>query len=357
MGVKEGWVVAVDLSVLEIESAIVHDVPVRQAGAAGGGPTFSEIDSELTQELRNYFREKIVGSLAQAAFEVVFDPATGSPVPALVTSVLDGSAGTIIQPSKDMAQHLYASQTGVNPAGLLTVIQGRVNGRRALAILKLEREDGVRVLQGQRQGLPTFDIQAIHDLMLTQKTKVFKVGLFLEPPQASEAIAGLVSDKQRGYAPTNEVADFFLKRFLGCTLRLAPEVMTRRLFDAAEKFINESVQAPDDKARYQIALMAELGSQEAQFRPRRFAEHQLEVQHRQPFIAALAAEQVPANVVQKDTKLVESQLRRLRMDFDSGVLLIVPPAAVGEQVQVTELDDGRTHVDIRDRLKQVGGKR
>lgn len=50
--------VAVDLSVLEIESAIVHDVPVRQAGAAGGGPTFSEIDSELSQELRNYFRER-----------------------------------------------------------------------------------------------------------------------------------------------------------------------------------------------------------------------------------------------------------------------------------------------------------
>lgn len=348
--------VAIELSLLEIDSAIVHDVPVRRAGADSGGPTFSEIDSELSQDLRNYFREKIVGSLAQAAFEVAFDPAAGSPVPTLVTSVLEGSAETIIQPSKDMAKHLYVSQTGVNPAGLLTVIQGRLNERRAVAILKLEREDGVRVLQGERQGLPTFDIQAIHDLMLTQNTKVFKVGLFLEPSNSGDAVEGLVSDKQRGYAPTTEVADFFLKRFLGCILLLAPEVMTRRLFDAAEKFINETVLAPEDKARYQIALMAELGSQDTQFRPRRFAEHQLNVQHRQPFIAALAAEQLPANVVAKDTKLVASQLRKLRMDFDSGVLLIVPPAAVGEQVQVTELDDGRTHVDIRDHLKQVGGR-
>lgn len=346
-----------DLSALQIDSAIVHDVPARRVHADSGAPVFSEIDSELTQELRIYFREKIGTSLGHAAFEVGFDPGATSPVPRLVTSLFDGTAPDIVQPSKDMARHLYDSQTGVNPPGLLTAIKGSLEGRGALAILKLEREDGVRVLQGERNGLPTFDIQAIHDLMLTQKTKVFKVGLFLQPAKERDPIEGLVSDKQRGYVPTSEVADFFLRRFLGCVLRLAPEVMTRRLFDAAEKFINESVQPPEKKAKYQLALMAELGSQDAEFRPRGFAERHLDVRHRQPFIDALTAEQVPDNVVRKDTKLVESHLRKLRMDFESGVLVVVPPGAVGEQVEVEELDDGRTHVDIKDKLRAIGGKR
>jgi len=52
--------------------------------------------------------------------------------------------------SQPMAQHLHSIQTGVNPGWLLAVIEYRVGTRTAFAILKLEREEGVRIEQSNK---------------------------------------------------------------------------------------------------------------------------------------------------------------------------------------------------------------
>jgi len=54
-----------DLGRLRIERLIVHEIPRRMAGATGA-LALSQIDSPLTQELKNYFKEKISGSLTSA---------------------------------------------------------------------------------------------------------------------------------------------------------------------------------------------------------------------------------------------------------------------------------------------------
>jgi hypothetical protein len=142
--------------------------------------------------------------------------------------------------SQQMAMHLHASQTGVNPAGLLVVSSAVVDGNRALAILKLEKESGVRVHEDKTaDGRRTLSMEHIRELMLTDRTKVFKVGLFY--PTTGGTVEGLVSDKQRGYQPQNEVADFFLKRFLGCALKQLPPVVTQDFLQATEQFINDEV--------------------------------------------------------------------------------------------------------------------
>ena len=339
---------------LQISNAIVHDVPSRRTNSSSGGPIFSEIDSALTDEIRNYLREKITASLWQAAFEVTLDMGSPSPVPSLVAALLNGTTSDIVRPSKDLATYLYQCQTGVNPAGLLTVITGKIEKKRAVSILKLDRESGVRVLQDQRNGLATFRLESIHDLFLMPKTKVLKVGLFLEPADVKAPIEGWVSDKQRGYEPKAAVADFFLTAFLGGVLVDAPAVATGRLFDAASTFINQEVQAPEDKTKYQIALMAELAGQSPDFDAQQFATQHLDVTHRQAFINALATAGISGNVVRKDRELVARRFGEFRMDFVSGVALIVPLGAAGKQVQVDDLDDGRTHVDIKDQLRAIG---
>lgn len=344
-----------DASIFQVEQAIVHDVPVRAVRGGGAVPAYSEIESELNQELRNYFREKIAGSLAAQAFEVVFDTASSSPVPELVEALLGVPPVDIVAPSQGVAQHLHAVQTGVNPAGLLTLIGGTVKTRPAIAIMKLEREDGLRVRQTRRDGRKTFDMQTLHDLMLTQKTKVFKVGLFTRTADG-QPIEGLVTDKQRGYEPKTEVADFFM-RFLGCSLKEAPNVVTKRLFVATEEFINERVPNPEDKAKYQIALMAELGNQSAEFKPREFAERHLDVSHRQPFIETLGVHQVPQVVVRKDTKLVQAHLSKLQFNFKSGVTVIAPTEGFDDHVSVEELDGGLTRLAVTDTLDDVHGRR
>ena len=179
--------------------------------------------------------------------------------------------------------------------------------------------------QSQLKGKSTFNLEHLRDLMLTQKTKVFKVGLFVQMGNTLESIDGAVSDNQRGYYPTTEVADFFLKRFLGCKLREAPEITTKRLFQATEDFIRDVISEPEVKARYEIALLAELSSEAKTFAPRSFADRYLRVADRQVYISFLADVEIAPQPFDKDTDLIDTHLKRIQIDFESGIGVLGKP--------------------------------
>ena len=347
---------APDLGSLQLDQVIVHDVPARKVGGGGAGPTYSDVESPLTTELANYFREKIAKSLASSAYAVELALPSDSPMPTLVQDQLGPRLKTFIAMSQEAAGHLYASQKGSNPPGLLILVAATVAGAPALGILKLEREDGVRVHPETRSdGHHTFSLEVIRDLMLTERTRVFKAGLFVKNG-ADASIDGLVSDKQRGYLPTTEVADFFLKKFLGCKLRESPEVTTKRFFQAAETFINEQVDDPAVQAQYHVALLAELNSQPDAVAPRTFAWEHLESEHRQPFVDALVSAEVPTDQFQKDRSLIAPRLKRTAVDFTSGLLLMGPPDAFDAHVTIESAGDGQSRVEIVDTVKKFRGK-
>jgi hypothetical protein len=100
----------------------------------------SEVDRDFSQEVRNYFRERIVDSLMTAAVEAVQDPRSASPVPELATGILTDDA-TFVAGSQDIARHLYECQNAVNNPGLLTVALGKVEQSDCICILKLEKEE------------------------------------------------------------------------------------------------------------------------------------------------------------------------------------------------------------------------
>jgi len=133
----------IDLGQLHIDKVVVHDIPSRPVKGGGQSPRFSEIESPLDNPLRNYFREKIVSSLAAAAFDVEFDPGSESPVPKLVLDNLVPSTTEFVQMSVVSANHLYNSQTGANSPGLLCIAQSPVEGLPGMTFLKLEREAAV----------------------------------------------------------------------------------------------------------------------------------------------------------------------------------------------------------------------
>ena len=187
-----------DLGRLNIEKLIVHDVPSRRVGAAGAQPTLSEIESPLTPTVQNYIRDRVVGTLTNSSSAVVFDPTLGSRVPDLVLDSLGTKNESFVEISQRLAMFLFESQTGVNPAGLLAVAETTIEGIGSLALMKLEREAGARVVPIQHQGRRTFDVQHLPDLMLTDKTRVFKVGFFVQEGADLDSIDGLVSDNQAG---------------------------------------------------------------------------------------------------------------------------------------------------------------
>lgn len=62
-------------------------------------------------------------------------------------------------------------------------------------------------------------MKQLNDLMLTQRTKVFKVAVFAQTPRKTDlaSITGRASDEQRSYNATAGVADFFMSAFLGAS--------------------------------------------------------------------------------------------------------------------------------------------
>jgi hypothetical protein len=345
-----------DLGQLRVQKLIVHEVPRRLVGISDGGPTLSEIESPITQVVKNFFKEKIVRTLGSRAFDVEFDPATTSPVPELVFDNLGSRKRKFVAMSQEMANHLYSCQVGINPEGLLTVAQVTIEDIRALVILKLEKEEGVRVRQATTDGRMTLSVQHIHDLMLTGKTKVFKVGLFVQEGDSLSTIDGSVCDTQRGYFGT-AVAHFFLSQFLGCRLKERPDVTTKQFFEATESFINERVDDPETKARYQVALLAEMNSSRVTVSPTTFALDNLTGRDRQEFLTNLEQLELSSQTFEKDTNLVRTHLARIQILFKSGITVLASPDNIGDQVTIDELENGQTKVEITDELESMRGRR
>ena len=168
-----------DFGTLVINRLIIHEVHWHRRGDQESEPTYSDVESPLDNDLRIFFRGKIIEtSGSPTAYEVVFVADSKSPVPELVRDFLDGGKRDFVEISKTIAMHLQSCQDGVNPGGLVTVIDCQFSGKPALGILKLEKEQGVRLSQTEHQGKKTFNVLLIRDLILTKKTKLFKIGLF-----------------------------------------------------------------------------------------------------------------------------------------------------------------------------------
>lgn len=347
-----------DLALMAIHKVIIHEVPRHSRGDEAGRPVLSEVDSPLDEDLKNYLRERVVGSLKSSqAFDIVIDPTATSPIPQLVADYTSSvNADDFVAVSTRMAEHLYNIQTGSNPAGLLSVIDCSINSLRGLGILKLEKERGARIAQQELAGKKTYNIRILRDLILTEKTKVFKIGLFIRTGIAADSFDAAASDHQRGYFHRMEVADFFLRRFLGCKLTEEPEVSTKRFFDVTEEFINQHVEDPVRRARYHNHLVSALTSEKQSLSPRTFAENYLRTTDRQRFLDYLGLKQAPTAQFTLETSLVKGRLEKVEYRFREGISIVAPAESDGEKVKLTKLDDGGVRAEVRGFLEQVRGK-
>lgn len=342
-----------DFGTFIVNAVVIHQVPaVKKSDQDGAGPNLSDVPSTLDNPRKNYFRQKIVRSLSTAPFKVVRDEESTSPVPAGVVQFFNSNGADLIPVSQEMARHLFACQHGGMSNGLLAVVDALIDEQPCLVVLKLEEERGVQIHEVQQGGNRTFEVELLEGLTLTEGTRVFKAGLFPKTIELA-TVTGTVSDNQRGYTPTVEVADFFLSRFLGCRLESTAEVQTRRFFDAAEDWVN-SIEDDEKKAQYELALLAEMNSQSNTIDPKGFAENHLDAEDRDDFTQQFAAEDGSVPHVQKDTALVNQRIRQMMVEYVNGLRLTGTPEA-SNSVKIAHDEDG-TVTTIHSAIKKVVGK-
>lgn len=338
-----------DLGRLFVTNVAIHEVP--KAGAASGA-VLADSECELDDAMRNYFAERLRTSLATASHDVTPDSSSPSTVPTLIGSFL-GNTATLLDISQELARNLFTVQTGVNNPGVIAVAAVTVAGLPGLAILKLEKETGMRGDLEEAEGRRVFHVDLIKNLFFTEKTRVFKAAVFM---REGASVVGKVSDQQSS-ARSLEIAQFFLTTFLGCGYAVAPETSTRDFYDAVQGWINEKVPDAVTKTRYEIALLSELSSEHTELRPRDFAQDHVAVDDRQSLIDHLNVHGVTQQSFRKDNHLIAPSLRRVEYKFRSGIRVVVQPDSIEAGfVSVDDLDDGRTHLEIRDSLERMSGR-
>ena len=349
----------VDWGLLTINRVILHGVPSRRTGGARA-PDLSEAESVVPVEALNYLRRKLIGSLAGKSYPIVFDYSQNSPLPGLVVKSLSGANQDFIQDSQAIANHLFQMQPGISPPGMLAVVECRLGAQRAFAVVKLEHDEGTRATPDDNQRLRAFRMEHLQDLMMTGKGKIFKVGMFVREGADPNGVIGRVVDSQVSRTSELGVADYFLRKFLGCDLEQDPAGITQDFYTATERWINTADLDPDRRARYAIAVMAEMKRNTDTIDPHLFASQHLDRRDRAIFIDHLGSQNVPTIEFPKNTERIANRLSRVSMSFESGLLLFGDPKVFDDKVQIRNLGDdggdGLAEITITDRVKRMQGR-
>lgn len=340
----------IPLSGLKVKEVIVHEIPKGRAGEDSPDPLLSATSSPLTLGIRHFFERKIAETAGhKGCLGVQFDPDTQSSTPQLVEGLLSGACG-LVETSQELAKNLAKIQTAVNSEGLLACVTFDHGSVASVAMMKLENEAGVRLVREHEGEERELRLELIEDLLLTEKTRVFKLAVFLRI--SSDEIDAHVADRQRSYTDSNAVADFFLKDFLGCEYRLQPTIATRNFLDATQNFLNESVDDDDERLKLAVDLISYLGTDASQIGVKDFAAKYMDAAQATQYFVAMESASVPIDNFVRDIDLVRSAVSNMMyIGKESKVAVIAPPSVARERFSTGQDEHGNPELRIQDSFR------
>jgi hypothetical protein len=339
-----------DISLLIIDKIIVHDVPKHKKSDISKTVDYSEKESKLTQELKIFFKDKLTETISKKGFKVYFDPDTTSPIPSLVSLLNSSPRKNIVKASKEIAKHLLDMQSGSNPAGIVVVIEGTIKSKNITAILKLERDEGARLHKNTSKHI--IDIETVKDLMLTKKTRLYKVGIFHMRDNFGIDYDGFVSDNQLEIDSPSIVAKFFLEKYLGCKIYGDTRTETKSFFEITKKFIL-TLEDPIKKAKYYEHLISYSNKPDNVINPKDFCVNYLEADDRQSYEDHLRQNHFSTDQFIKDTELINSHLKKMMIDFENDISILSRNGELGDKVKLTNAQDGDVIAEIKSKIKNI----
>ncbi len=344
---------SIDFTRLNIEKVIIHEITRQALSDQKTPPHYSEIESPINDDIKLFLKDKVITTIGGSrSHEVVFDDDSNSPIPEIVKKLLDDDSDFVLL-SKTIANHLNRIQSGRSPGGLVTIVIANIQNIKVVGILKLEREEGARLEQTQREGRLTYDILHLRDLILTEKTKLFKIGLFFNEGLEEFGYEGKICDNQLSFTPNREVAAFFLTSFLGCRLAGDPRVETKDFFISSQKFIKEKIEDPILQMKYNLHLLSYISNERGVINPRSFARANIGTTHQQQYINHLEENGIKIADIIRDTSLIEHKINKMILEFENGIKIIGSQENFDEKVSLEAMEDGRTRAEVVSRMKNI----
>jgi hypothetical protein len=341
----------IDYSLLVIDKLIIHDVPKHKKNETGGTPNYSENESSITDGLRLFFQDKIKLALnSDQSFKVCFKEETESSVPSCVQNIVS-SDDNFVNLSKDIATNLYNFQKGNNSAGILLILKGHIADLQICITLKLERDNGAQLVLNEETR--TYNVEEVHDLMLTKKTKIFKVALFFDRSQSSTNYDGQLMDFQINQKNKKDLNTFFLD-FLGCFPFSDPKTSTKQFYEYTKEYIN-TIPDPLTRSTYTQHLNSYLQMNQATINPNEFADNYMtETEHKNQYRAHMQSKNFEFATYQKDTTLVNAQIRKFMVEFENGITILGTNGTFEDKVTLTENEEtGECTAEITSKIKNI----
>jgi len=343
----------IDLSSIKIEKIIVHDIPKHKKSETIIVPNYSEQESNTTDGMRVFFKDKIISALSgQKSFKICINSKKDSPVPLYVKKILMNNNESFVVDTKKIADRLLSSQDGVNAAGILLVISGKISDMNTCIILKLERDKGIQLTLNPLTK--SFDLNNIENLMLTQKTKIFKVALFIQKNDFNVKYDGYLTDYQIDMKAKKEIQTFFMDDFLGCAPFQDPKFSTQKFYNYSRTYIDTL----DDeilKAKYTQDLNSYIQKNQSTISPREFADDYFtNPEEKDNYKKYLKEKEFSFdNAYLKDTALIVNKIRKITIAFENGISIIGNKGTIDDKVQLIKLDNGQHKAEIISKIKNV----
>ena len=332
---KDPLITTQELATLVIRHVIFHDVPKVYKLTSGVEPTLAEVETDLDADRKGLLKDKLIQVLGSTkAYPIEFNPNSASPVPEEVRQMTKHyDSKVFVEASQRLASYLFEQQIGSISAGLLCVIDVAISGMPAIALMKLEREQGAELELASKHGKKMFSMDVVDNLVLTEGTRLFKSALFLRTGKDDDDFRITACDSQLSVTSSSDLAKFWL-RFLGCMFLIEPRVATQQFFDSAVRFVNDVVTDPVVKSEIYDSLLSEIKSQKRTFSPKQFIEEYVPDDYQNTFTEHLETAKIPLTAFHKDTVDIQNRLRRRAYHTKIGAVISVPEEAIG-RVEVT----------------------
>lgn len=351
---------SLDTSNIAIGEIASHRVYARAANKVAKPPFLNDKLLNLPAEGIEALQKRLTSSLGSRSHGVELSIESTGPKSFLQiaahTLAQSGAAG-FVENSKQLASMLATAQASTSGlAGMVFVLRGRIGNtpRRFVAVIKAEVHDGF----GSGDGGDEADVKYLTDLALTPSQRLYKVGLLLEQtPSLVQEIGDYPVSNYRAFlfdhlitaTETKAAAAYFYSGFLGMDIQKSSKKLTQDFFEYTTRFIQSSPLSDEERWDLREALRVELRSTSPVLSVDGFATDHFENEDlRDEFVQFMEAQSFPMNAVVKDVEYVRAKLRRPRkMNFSSGVKIIIPADADRGVVDVLERTDEMSTVVIR----------
>lgn len=342
----------IDTSTIEIFKIIVHDIPKHKKGEEGIEPNCSEHESKLPETLNKFFKDKVIQALSSdKSFRICFNNENISPISWIMSEYLKSDGTELVKHSKLIAKQLFDIQVGYNAAGILVVIYGKINDCNTCIILKLEKDMGAQLTLDPKTK--SFNIEEVKDLMLTQKTKIFKVALFILRDDFELNFDGLIMDYQIDIRDKKEVNTWFIDKFLGCKAFEDPKITTQHFYNYTRTFIN-TIEDELEKAKYIQDLNSYVQKNTLTLNPKDFAnDYLLTTERRNDYRSYLLTKKFQFSSFPKDLSQINRQIKKITITFDNDITIIGNKGTFNDKVKLEKMENGKTKAEIVSRIKKI----